>query len=83
MQSSASGYTVQFASTYLDPSSLNIVNVEAVYPHERYNPSDKYINDIALVKLSSPIVNKIFEWKVKLPISDASFSTGTPAVLTG
>ncbi|XP_070501554.1 chymotrypsin BII-like, partial [Chironomus tepperi] len=83
LDDSASVYTVQFASTYLDPKSSNIVDVEAFYRHEMYNPSDKFINDIALVKLSSPIVNKIFEWKVKLPINDASFSTGTPAVLTG
>jgi secreted trypsin-like serine protease len=67
----------------INSNSANVVGVEAVYPHEYYNPSNSYINDIALVKLASPIDSSLFEYKVKLPTRGSFFTTGTPAVLSG
>jgi hypothetical protein len=78
-----SGYSIQYGETVLDASSGNVVGVEAVYPHEYYSPANQYINDIALVKLSSPIVNRLFDYKVKLPARGSFYLTGTPAVLAG
>lgn len=67
----------------MNTNSENVVGVEALFPHEYYNASNQYINDIALVKLSSPISNSLFDYKVKLPARGSFFSTGTPAVLAG
>lgn len=83
VQSTPSGYSIQFGSTFISPNGSNVVGVEAVYPHEDYNPSNQYIHDIALVKVSTPIVNNIFNSKVKLPARGAFYLTGTPAVLAG
>lgn len=78
-----SGYTIQYGSTYLDRYSPNVVGVHAVYRHEDYNATNQYIHDIALIKLSSPIDNQLFDYKVKLPSKWTFFPTGTPAVLAG
>lgn len=78
-----SGYSIQYGSTYIDRNSSNIVGVEAVFPHEDYNFLNQYINDIALIKVRTPIDVGIFDYKVKLPSKWTFFPTGTKAVLTG
>lgn len=67
----------------MSPGSSNVVRVEAVYPHALYNASNQYINDIALIKVASPIENELFDYRVKLPSKLSFFSTGTPSVLAG
>lgn len=77
------GYTVQYASTTVSPTSNQIVGVEAVYRHEGYNETNTYINDIALIRLSSPIKNHLHDYKVKLPSKFTVYPTGSHAVLAG
>lgn len=67
----------------IDRDNSNVVGVEAVFPHAQYSAANHYINDIALIKVASPIENELFDYRVKLPSKFAFFSTGTPAVLAG
>jgi Trypsin len=60
-----------------------VVNVAAVYPHERYNANDQYINDIGLVRTLHAMSLELFNFKVKLAPTAAYYETGTVAVLTG
>jgi trypsin len=76
-------YTVQYGSTTLAPDSPNVAKVEQLIPHEDYDPSNQYINDIALVKLQEPMSIDLQDYKVRLPISGSYFATGTPSVLAG
>lgn len=46
-------------------------------------PSNQYINDIGLVRLSEPITDALDNFRSKLPVSGSYFQTGTPAVLSG
>lgn len=77
------GYSIQYSSTVIFPESSNVVGVEAVYPHPFYNAANQYINDIGLIKVSSPIEMELFDYKVKLPSQWSFFSTGTETVLAG
>lgn len=56
--------------------------MEQIIWHEEYN-SRILKNDIALLKLKTPIELNLFDYKVKLPIENAYFSTGTQATLVG
>lgn len=80
---SVEGYSIQYSSTVISENSPNIVGVEAVYPHSQYNASNQYIHDIALIKVRSPIINEITDYKVKLPSKSAFYPTGTKALLAG
>jgi secreted trypsin-like serine protease len=77
------GYSIQYASTAVNPNSNKIVGVEAVYRHEGYNETNNYINDIALIKVSSPVKNHLHDYKVKLPSKFTVYPTGSHAVLAG
>lgn len=77
------GYTIQYASTVIYANSWNVVGVQAVYPHAKYNATNNYINDIALIKVSLPVINRLFDFKVKLPSKFAFYPTGSNAVLAG
>jgi len=76
-------FSVHVASTILYPSNPNVVFAETIYPHQGYNASNQYINDIALIKLKEPLKIKLFDWKVKLAVKGGYYKTGTPAVLAG
>lgn len=56
--------------------------MEQLIWHETYNPNELK-DDIALVKLKTPIELDFAEYQVRLPIKGAYFSTGTPATLVG
>ncbi|CAG9802950.1 unnamed protein product [Chironomus riparius] len=76
-------FSVHVESKYLYPSNPNVVFAETIYPHQGYNASNQYINDIALIKLKEPLKIQLFDWKVKLAMRGAYYKTGTPAVLAG
>ena len=76
-------FSVHVASTILYPSNPNVVFAERIYPHQGYNASNQYINDIALIKLKEPLKINLFDWKVKLAVKGGYYKTGTPAVLAG
>lgn len=57
--------------------------VEKLIKHEKYSPSNQYINDIGLVKLEAPLNITLKGYQVKLPVLDSRFETGTFAELCG
>ena len=75
--------SVLVESTFLDTSNLNVVQVDFWIVHERYNASDYFIHDVAVVKLKEPLKIKLFDWKVKLAMKGSYYKTGTRAVLAG
>lgn len=83
LQNTIEGYSVQYADTLLGRDSINVVGISQIIVHEGYNPSNQYINDIGVVRLTQPIENPLHDFKVKLPIAGTYFATGTPAVLSG
>ena len=78
-----SNYTVQYGRTFISQDGSNVVKVAEFIPHEDYNPSNQYINDIGLVRLAEPIENELNDYKVRLPVSGSYYETGTPSVLAG
>lgn len=81
--SPAENYTVQYANTVISRNGTNVAQVAEVIAHEGYLPSNQYINDIGLVRLSEPIIDALDNFRAKLPVSGSYFETGTPAVLSG
>lgn len=74
---------IQYASNILDVNSTKVSDVSYIYEHEGYNRSNRYIHDIALLRLAMPIkLKKNFE-SVRLPELKASIPNKTPAILIG
>lgn len=78
-----SQYSIQYASTVISNTSPNVVAVQQLIKHERFSPSNQYINDIGLVRMAATINVSLRGFRVKLPVLDLVYSTGTPAVLSG
>lgn len=78
-----SSFSVQFASTTVSRTGKNIIRVAELIRHEAYLPSNQYINDIGLIKVSEKIHNPLNDFTVKLPLPGSQFTTGTPALLIG
>ena len=76
-------YSIQFDNTVISQNGTNVIEVEKVIPHPRYDSSNQSINDIGLVKLIEPISSKFSEFRVRLPVNGAYYPTGTPSVLAG
>lgn len=75
-------FSVQYASTKIDEESPNVVAVEKVIIHNKYS----YLNlknDIALMQLKTPIDMKGNDYRVKLPLRNQIFYTGTPTQVAG
>ncbi|XP_059474912.1 transmembrane protease serine 9-like [Neocloeon triangulifer] len=58
-------------------------NVAEFVPHEGYNPNNMYINDIALVRLSTPFVLGPNVQPVTLPAQDQDTAGGSDATVIG
>lgn len=69
--------------TEITSTGPNVASVEEIIVHERYNPSDNYINDIALLHLSAPLRLNDFINTVKLPKQGQVTRAGSDAVLVG
>lgn len=80
---STSTISILYASTYLRETGPNIIYAEKYIIHEKFNASNSYIHDIAVVKLKSPINIKLFDWKVKLAVKGAVYPSGMPLVAPG
>jgi hypothetical protein len=63
--------------------SPNIMAVSKLIKHEKYSPSNQYINDIGLVKLKAPLKITLKGYRVKLPVLGSRIETGTNAELAG
>lgn len=57
--------------------------VQAAYAHERYNSTDAYANDIALVKVKQPFVKSTVVSFVHLPSPKDIAVTNEPAIVSG
>lgn len=77
-------YLVEYSTTEISDgeNGVKIAYVEELIPHEKYDGYD-ILNDIALVKLKTPIVSNHADYKIKLPIKAQPVTTGSPAVLLG
>lgn len=79
-------FSVQFCTTNIKSNGSNVIAVKEIIIHENfyYEPSPFYArDDIALLKLEHSIEMGEIENRVKLPIPNLYYSTGTPAILTG
>jgi secreted trypsin-like serine protease len=77
-----SPYTVQYGSTVISRTGSNVIDVEKFIPHEDYNDFTLE-NDIALVKLKTPIDSDALNLRVRLAMPQTFYPTGTAAVLAG
>ncbi|XP_013118373.2 trypsin-1 [Stomoxys calcitrans] len=74
---------VQYGSNELDRNSTNVANLAKIFVHEGYDPSNRYIHDIALLRLDKPAkVEKDF-MGVRLPEYKMQTAEETPAILIG
>lgn len=80
------GRSIQYGSTKISSEGPTIVEIEKIIIHEDYVyiPSPFYIiNDIALLKLKSPIDMGEIENTVKLAMPTLYFPTGVPTIVAG
>jgi hypothetical protein len=59
----------------ISPDGPNVIEVEQFYGHEEYD-DDTLINDIALVKLKTPIKSDAVNLRVRLPVPQIFTPTG-------
>lgn len=52
-------YSVQYGNTLISPTGNYIAYVEEITVHAGYNPSNSYINDIAIVKVILKPLNSV------------------------
>ncbi|XP_032686019.1 trypsin-7-like [Odontomachus brunneus] len=57
--------------------------LESSYVHEKYNRSDSWINDIALIKVKTPFVFSFLVYPVVLPRQDEIVKADSTAVVSG
>ena len=76
-------YFVQYASTVISNTSPKIVRIQLRLVHDKYSPSKQYLNDIGLVKLEASLIEPLAGYRVKLPVLNSYFETGTKAILCG
>lgn len=77
-------FVVEYGRTEISDgfNGTQVVLVEKLILHEKYDLTNQLENDIGLVKLASPIMWDV-EFRVKLPLQGQYIATGTPAVLAG
>ncbi|KOC69514.1 Mite allergen Der p 3 [Habropoda laboriosa] len=57
--------------------------VEKIYVHEKYNSTDTYANDIALVKVKNQFKKSFLESFVPMPLPEEIAETNDPAIVSG
>lgn len=78
--------SIQYGETKIDEDSTNVVQVKEIILHEDFEFTGdpfRLHNDIALLKLETPIDMGDIENRVKLPIPNQFFPTGTPTIVAG
>ncbi|XP_013097363.2 trypsin 3A1 [Stomoxys calcitrans] len=83
----ASQLSIQYATTKISANGANVIGVKRIIMHEKYNPSDSYANDIALLELTGSLV---YNYKTIAPVTlpDPYYEIdqvpeGVPGVLAG
>ncbi|KAB0804632.1 hypothetical protein PPYR_01602 [Photinus pyralis] len=77
-------YTIQYGVLEISPGSTNSIDVDTIFKHEEYNPSQNHINDVAILKLASAIpIDNVNVKPVILPSQGETAPDGEWAVLAG
>ncbi|XP_026461600.1 chymotrypsin-2-like [Ctenocephalides felis] len=76
-------FSVQYGVTTISQKGDTVVDVDEIIVHKGYNPSNSYINDIALLKLSEPLKYSKFAQPVTLPEANEQTKHNAPATLVG
>lgn len=74
---------VQYGNVNLLNESPNIVNIKRIISHEGYNPSNQYINDIAVIQLEKSLNFNKYVSAIKLPKQNSETLGGSNATLIG
>jgi secreted trypsin-like serine protease len=75
--------SIQYGSTRIDRNGKNVVGVEKIIYHERFNVEGRLENDIAVIKLSRPVELNGEVGIVKLPSPFQRTSNEYPATIVG
>lgn len=75
---------IEYATTVISDGThgTKIAYAEKLIMHEKYD-GDELNDDIGLIKVKTPFEIDFADFRVRLPLQGAYFSTGTPAVLAG
>ncbi|XP_068907413.1 chymotrypsin-2-like [Tenebrio molitor] len=81
----ASFLSVQYDVTTIssDSNAPNVLKVSSVIYNKDYTPGNGYINDVAVLKLQSPIIFGTNARPIKLPVAFNSTPENSPAELGG
>uniref|UniRef100_A0A1A9X1D6 Peptidase S1 domain-containing protein n=1 Tax=Glossina brevipalpis TaxID=37001 RepID=A0A1A9X1D6_9MUSC len=74
---------IQYDSNVLQVNSSKVSNVSHIYVHEGYNNSNRFIHDIALLRLAKPLKLKGNFRSIRLPEFNSLIPNETPAILIG
>ncbi|XP_033170723.1 trypsin-1 [Drosophila mauritiana] len=74
---------LQYGSQMLARNSSQVARVAAIFVHPRYEPEDKYVNDIALLQLAQSVALSKFVQPVRLPEPRQVTPGNASAVLAG
>ncbi|EDX16382.1 GD24635 [Drosophila simulans] len=74
---------LQYGSQMLARNSSQVARVAAIFVHPRYEPEDKYVNDIALLQLAQSVALSKFVQPVRLPVPRQVTPGNASAVLAG
>ncbi|XP_067002693.2 trypsin II-P29 [Anabrus simplex] len=80
---SSSGLTIRAGTVDIRNNRGTLIPVSKVIRHEGYNPSNNYIHDIAVLKLSQPLQWSQNIQPVVLPLELEDTPGGTPATVIG
>lgn len=74
---------VQYGSNTIERNASQLASVAAIHVHPGYEPQDKYIHDIALLRLRQSVVFNGSVQPVRLPDPQQQTRANSSAVLAG
>lgn len=75
--------SIQYGGNELVANSTKVSNVSKIIVHENYQPGNLHINDIALLRLQTPLKFSSKVRAVHLPAAQQDTAEAMPAVLIG
>ncbi|XP_017477020.1 PREDICTED: trypsin-1-like [Rhagoletis zephyria] len=75
--------SIQYGSNELDAASPKVSNISKIVVHDNYQPRNLHLNDIALLRLQTPIKFSSKVRAVHLPAAQQDTADALPAVLLG
>ncbi|XP_053948632.1 trypsin isoform X1 [Anastrepha ludens] len=74
---------IQYGSNQLDANSTKVSNISRIVVHEDYQPGNLHANDLALLRLQTPLKFGSKVRAVHLPAAQQDTADASPAVLIG